>query len=259
MDSVYRFAKRAFSAAVTFGSGKGGLLNRLKRLQRAFHQIAGSLKYRPTPAKISSMSLRGGDRGRSFLALLLEIVPVAVGVFLALWANNWHEARQHRAQGTAALRNFVGEMETNLQATQRYRTYHETLASELVQFLRSKEPPSDERFAKEVHFEGVHPVIFEHTAWDLALATQALSYLKPDLAFDISKVYTGQNAFQTLENSFLASAFTPSNMLSDSPKGLAAATLFYLKDVNQEEPAIISRYEKVIPEVKRALSEEAAR
>ena len=45
--------------------------------------------------------------------------------------------------------------------------------------------------------KGVRPVIYEHTAWDLALATQALSYLKPDLAFDISKVYTQQNAFQT--------------------------------------------------------------
>jgi len=54
----------------------------------------------------------------------------------------------------------------------------------------------------------MRPVIFEHTAWDLALATQALSYLDPDLAFDISKVYTQQNAFQKLEDSFLTAAFT---------------------------------------------------
>src|SRR5947209_10511270 len=84
-------------------------------------------------------------------------------------------------------------------------------------------PPSEERLYKEVHFEGVRPVIFEHTAWDLALATQALSYLKPELAFDISKVNTQQNAFQTLENSFLASAFTPASMSSDNVKGMATA------------------------------------
>ena len=116
------------------------------------------------------MSLGSEERGKSFLNLLLEVVPVTVGVFLALWANNWHEDREHRAQAQAALRNFVGEMETNLQATQRYRPYHEALAGELVQFLRSKEPPSEDRFSKEVHFEGVRPVIYEHTAWDLALA-----------------------------------------------------------------------------------------
>jgi hypothetical protein len=100
----------------------------------------------------------------------------------------------------------------------------------------------------------VRPVIFEHTAWDLALATQALSYLKPELAFDISKVYTQQNAFQTLENSFLASAFTPASLSSDNPKGMATAMVFYLIDVNQQEPAILRLYEKVIPEVNSALS-----
>ena len=201
------------------------------------------------------MSLRGGER--SFLNLFVEVALITVGVFLALWANNWHEDREHRAQAQAALRNFAGEMEANRDATERNRQYHETLARELNQFLRSKEFPSEERLHKEVHFEGVRPVIFEHTAWDLALATQALSYLKPDLAFEISKVYTQQNVFQILENSYLASAFTPASLSSDNVKGFATAMLLYLADVNQLEPAMVSRYEKIIPEVKRALSGDA--
>jgi hypothetical protein len=197
------------------------------------------------------MSFRGGQR--SFLNLLFEVVLIAVGVFLALWANNWHEDHEHRAQAKATLRNFAGEMEANRQATESNRSYHETLSRELVQFLRSNDPPSQERFGKEVHFQGARPVIFEHTAWDLALATQALAYLKPELAFDISKVYTQQNAFQTLENSFLASTFTPASMSNDNPKGFATAMVIYLADVNQQEPAILQLYDKVIPEVKRAL------
>ena len=60
------------------------------------------------------MSFRGGHR--SFLNLIFEVVLIAVGVFLALWANNWHEDREHRAQARAALRNFASEMEANRQA-----------------------------------------------------------------------------------------------------------------------------------------------
>ena len=201
------------------------------------------------------MSLRG--RERSFLNLFFEVALITIGVFLALWANNWHQNREHRAQAQAALRNFAGEMEANRQATQHYRQYHETLARELHEFLASTEPPSDDRFNKSVHFEGLRPVIFEHTAWDLALATQALSYLKPDLAFEISKVYTQQNAFQKLEDSFLAGAFTPASLSSDNVKGRAIAMEFYLIDVNQLEPAMIARYEQIIPEVKQALSGDA--
>jgi Tfp pilus assembly protein PilE len=198
------------------------------------------------------MRLRGGHR--SLFNLIFEVALIAVGVFLALWANNWHEDREHRAQARAALRNFAAEMETNRQAMQRNRAYHETFARELGEFRKSKEPASEDRLYKSVHFEGMRPVIFEHTAWDLALATQALSYLDPDLAFDISKVYTKQNAFEKLEDSFLAAAFTPSSLSSDNVKGMAAAMELYLIDVNQQEPAILQLYDKVIPEVKGALS-----
>ena len=124
--------------------------------------------------------------------------------------------------------------------------------------MPTDELPSDgateERLQKNVQFNGVRPITFEHTAWDLALATQALSYLKPELAFDISKVYTAQSAFQTLQNSFLASAFTPSTFSSDNVKGLVAAMEYYLLDVNQKEPAVLQLYDKVIPEVDQALS-----
>jgi hypothetical protein len=203
------------------------------------------------------VSRPGEEHGKSFLNLFFEVGLIAAGVFLGLLANNWHENREHHAQAEAALRNFAEEMEANCQATQSNRQYHETLARELREFLASKEPPTDERYDKTVHFEGMRPETFEHTAWDLALATQALSYLKPDLAFDISKVYTKQNAFQKLEDSFLASAFTPSGLSSENFKGLATAMEIYLIDVNQLEPALVSHYEKVIPEIKRALSGDA--
>jgi hypothetical protein len=200
------------------------------------------------------MTIGDGEyRKRKFRSLLFEVLLITVGVFLALWANNWNEDRQHRDRATDALRNFVGEMQDNRQAMRDGRQYHATLEQELREFLRSKEPPTEERFVKEVHFEGMRPIIFEQTAWDLALATQALSYIDSDLAFAISKVYTQQNAFQNLENSFLASAFTPSSMSADNPKGMVTAMLTYLVDANIQEPRILQKYDEVIPKAQRAL------
>ncbi|HEY1582522.1 MAG TPA: hypothetical protein VGF73_05445 [Chthoniobacterales bacterium] len=200
------------------------------------------------------MRQHGEEHGRSFLNLLFEVALITIGVFLALWANNWHEDREHRAQGETALRNFASEMIANRDVTQGKRQYHEALARDLHAFLASPEPPTEDRFNKSVHFQGVQPVTFEHTAWDLALATQALSYLRPDLAFDISKIYTLQNEIQRLQDSFLAAAFTPQTLASDNLKGLATAMEYYLIDVNQQEPAMLQRYSKIIPEVKKALS-----
>ena len=200
------------------------------------------------------MSLRSRERQKSLLNLILEVVLISIGVFLALWANNWHQEREHRALAHSALRNFADELRANQQAVRSERQYHETLARQLHEFLISNEPPTEERLQKSVQFKGVRPIIFEHTAWDLALATQALAYLNPDLAFNISKVYTAQSAFQTLENSFLASAFTPATFSTDNVKGLVAAMEYYLRDINQKEPAILKLYDEVIPEIDQALS-----
>jgi hypothetical protein len=60
-----------------------------------------------------------------------------------------------------------------------------------------------------------------------------------------------------LEDSFLAAAFTPASLSSETLKSLAPAMVFYLGDVNQQEPALVSRYEKAISETNRALSGEA--
>jgi hypothetical protein len=194
-------------------------------------------------------------RRHTILSILLEVVLISVGVFLAMWASNWRENREHRALADSALRNFAEEMRANQKMMQADRQYHETLARELEAFINSKEPATSERFDRSVHFFGVHPIIFEHTAWDLALATQALAYLKPDLAFLISKVYTEQNAFQLLELSYLSSVYNPASFAEDNVKGQATAMKVYLGDVNTQEPAILARYQKVLPEVTRALGD----
>ena len=205
------------------------------------------------------MSLRSREHRKSLLNIILEVALISVGVFLALWANNWHEEREHRALAHSTLRNFVDELRANQQTVRNERQYHDILARQLHEFRISNEPLTEGQLQKSVQFKGVRPIIFEHTAWDLALATQALSYLKPELAFDISKVYTAQSAFQALENSFLASAFTPATFSSDNVKGLVAAMEFYLRDINQKEPAILQLYDKVIPEIDQALSTSSTR
>lgn len=205
------------------------------------------------------MQRRGEDGGRRVVDLICEVLVISLGVFLGLWATNWHEAREHRADARAALHNFAEEMELNLQSIDQKHPYHETVLEQINRFLASEQPATAARFRAEVPFRGVKPVIFEHTAWDLALATQSLSYLEPKLAFDISKVYTKQNAFQNLENSFLAAAYTPASFASDNMKGMAVAMQTYFNDINLLEPAMITLYQKTIPEIKSALRNKPSR
>jgi hypothetical protein len=156
--------------------------------------------------------MRDAFHPKSLVGLLIEVVLIGVSVFLALVANQWSDAGEHRARANATLHYFREEIVTNQKAIETRRQYHEALSRDIQSFLQSDAPKALQSFYPMVHFHGLEPVTFERSAWDLALANQSLSYLAPKLAYAISRVYTRPQALQTLENSFLQSVLGPSTL-----------------------------------------------
>jgi hypothetical protein len=196
--------------------------------------------------------MRKPFRAKSILELLIEVGLVGVGVFLGLLANQWHEDRQHRELADATLRYFREEIIVNKRAIERVRPYHTALSRDVEKFLKAEGPKTTEHFYSDVHFFGVKPVEFERTAWDLALATQSFSYLSPKLAYAISRVYTRQQAFQTLQNGFLQAVLGPTTYGTADVTGLATSINMYLLDVNIHEPQLITLYDQVLPQIEAA-------
>ncbi len=193
------------------------------------------------------------SHSKSILELLIEVVLIGVGVFLGLLANQWHDDRQHRELADATLRYFRDEIVVNKRAIERVRPYHTGLSREVGSFLKGEGPKTTQRFQSVVHFRGVQPVEFERTAWDLALATQSFSYLPPKLAYAISRVYTRQQAFQTLQNGFLQAVLAPTTFGSPDVTGLATSMDMYLLDVNIQEPQLVTLYDQLLPQIEAAI------
>ena len=185
--------------------------------------------------------MRSSFQSKSIFGLLVEVILIGVGVFLGLLANQWHDDRQHREMADVSLRYFREEIAINKQAIERVSPYHAALSNEVGRFLQVEGPKTMQRFQSVVHFRGVEPVEFERTAWDLALATQSLPYLPPKLAYAISRVYTRQQAFQTLQNGFLYAVLAPTTFSAPDMTGFATSMDMYLHDVNIQEPQWILR------------------
>jgi hypothetical protein len=189
----------------------------------------------------------GEGRSRTALGILLEVTLVAIGVFLGLLASSWHENREHQALARQTLQNFSEEIELNEHAVEEKRKYHTDLAADLRKFLEQPGPHTLPQLAEAVHFRGMQPVTFEHTAWDLALATQALPFLKPDDALAISRVYTAQNFFQTLQTNFGTSMYT--SLSNPEVTGLATSMSVYMTDVNLQEPKLLEAYKGALAQL----------
>src|SRR6187401_705292 len=104
--------------------------------------------------------------------LIFETLCIVISILLALWVGQKvDQAKEHRL-ALKALRNFREELQGNRdfmkQALPLHRTY--------IQRLEAIQPPiqSWNDIDKQIHFSGLGPSSAYNTAWETALATNAL-------------------------------------------------------------------------------------
>jgi hypothetical protein len=193
------------------------------------------------------------SRGKSLLKIALEVVLISTGVFLGLMGEQWREHRQHRELAESSLRTFRTELASNRTSVAAVKDYHVTTSKALERYL-AVDPRARER--DDLSIQGLRPAFIEHTAWDLALATQALAYIDPKLAFALSKIYSLQQEYQTLTLGVLQSMYVHPPSKNDD--AFFRAVSLYYGDVVLIEPRLLTMYDGAVTEIDRALGESAA-
>lgn len=210
------------------------------------HSLEESPREGVTPSSAPEAHAHRARWGR----LVVEVALIAVGVFLGLAGDAWREHQQHREAALASLRRFRAEILANRQAVSAVRDYHvATLAS--VRAYLGKDHKT--RNVADVKISGLRWVNFDHTAWDLALATQSLSYLDGDVAYDLSRAYNLQQSYTDLTRGMSQAMYLlPPRENFD---GFAEAVDEFLGDLAYTEPRLLAMYDELVPKIDRALGE----
>jgi hypothetical protein len=106
------------------------------------------------------------------------------------------------------------------------------------------------RNTADVQIHGLQFVRFEETAWDLALTTQALTYIDRDLALAISRVYSIQKSFNTFTQGMTQAMYVLP--WQENFDGFASAAETYYGDAVYVEPKLIEQYDELIRRIDRA-------
>jgi len=190
------------------------------------------------------------SRTPSIVKIALEVVLIGTGVFLGLAGEQWRESMRHRELADAALRRFRTEILANRKAVAAVKDYHATLRTSIDAYLASA--PGTRR-RENVRVNGVQPVFFERTAWDLSMATQSLNYIDPQLAFAIARVYNGQQTYTDLTHDILQAMYLrPPNEDLDA---FLSALAVYLGDIVLNEPRLLTMYDALLPQIDRAVGD----
>jgi hypothetical protein len=201
------------------------------------------------PASASPMASHR-PRGKSLFTIALEVMLIGTGVFLGLAGEQWRERAQHREMAEASLRRFRSEILTNRETVAGIKDYHVTMKKRLDAYFAAN---AKTRPNLEVKLRGVQPAFFEHTAWDLALATQALAYIDSSLAFALSRIYTSQQDYAELSRGVLQAMYVLNPIKNE--EAFFGAVVIYYGDIVLWEPKLLSMYDELLPQIDRALGE----
>jgi hypothetical protein len=139
-------------------------------------------------------------------------------------------------------------------------SYPQELRQHLGEYFRTGQPVTNETLSKTFaenkwEWKSLYPIALQHSAWDLALATQALEYVDPQVAFTLSRVYTSQAAYDRLEDKATGAVYSSMGMPSNDFRGFVQIVQSYLGDASVVEPALLKAYDDALPQINRALGE----
>jgi hypothetical protein len=194
---------------------------------------------RPAPPPLPSAPARF-DRG-TYGKILLEVALITLGVFLALMADQWREGAQHRQLAQATLGRFRAEFNANRAAVAAVRGQHVS-SYERIRAYFAAEP--DARATMAYPQSATNPAFMEYTAWDLAIATQALAYVDQDLAQRVAHVYAVQRQLDGATRDITLVMYSRAGDPEPAPLSIALAT--YFDDCNLIEPRLLKLYDEIL-------------
>ena len=181
--------------------------------------------------------------------LFAQFALTALGVYLGLRADQWRDDRQRRELTRQTIANFEREIRVNRAEVARHVAYHQGVAQRvgpiLHQYLASRGPVTIDSLIRGSGFDGTKADEFTSTAWDLSIATQALSYLDPALAFDLAAVYKRQQSIERFGDQYLESLLGTNTLAArDVSPGLLAMEN-YFRETARDEESLLAAYDSV--------------
>jgi hypothetical protein len=189
-------------------------------------------------------------RARSLVGMAVQVILIAVGVFLGLAGEEWREDRENRRLADETLRRFRAEIVVNRNAIIKVKDYHTERLAEIEAYFAA-DPAARDTVA--VQFAGLRPPFLVNTAYEFSLATGSLAYVEADLAFALSKTYGIQQIANELGRA------VAQTMYFQPPREAGAAFFatveLYYGDLTAIEPELLASYDGLIPAIDHALAQ----
>jgi hypothetical protein len=209
----------------------------------------------PVSTRASLLETARPHRRHSWLKLVLEVVLITAGVFLGLAGESWRESREHRELAEQSLRRFRDEFKANRTAVERVHQRHQDQEKGLSDYFAAHGPAlMASMLDPRKPIPGPVPdivtdsAVFDYSAWDVALATESLAYIDPELVAMISDAHRMQQMIEDDHTAITQVTYSFQNQVHWL-RGLGGS----FGDTALHERLLLERYDKLQPRLDEAI------
>lgn len=193
---------------------------------------------------------------KSWLKIGMEVALIAVGVFLGMMGENFRAYMDHRDLAHKSLERFRSEFTANRAEVERVHDRHLREAKAIRAYFQAHWPELQAHSANPLKplptplpDTETDSAGFDYSAWDMALATQSLAYIKDaDLVAKMSAAYRLQQMYEDSHRAIAETSYSFSNDV-DWLRGVQT----YFDDASHYEDLLLKRYDDILPRLDKAL------
>jgi hypothetical protein len=196
--------------------------------------------------------------GKSAVPWLLEGLLIVVSVALGVWVSQLQQARADRDYAARVLSSLQAEIEHNHAALEPYVPFHRTWAGALSSVPLADEAQSglDIWFATRPSLPATATTPFPHlrrSAWDAALAGDALRLIDHDVSAALSDIYRMQEIAGGNVDRLANGALSATTTFDPASRRPATKLLWLtLVDIQSAEALLLDLYRRHLPLVRSA-------
>lgn len=178
--------------------------------------------------------------------IILQIIPVMIGVYLGFIVSNWSETNKTNSQTELIRKNIVAEIKSNKSKIKQVLEYHVMIRDSSRIYQKSSELSEKASF-----FKGTRTVILTNSAFDTGIQTGLINGLKFEEIQAINNVYTLQSAYKDFSNLLLSGlintiSFQENDFETRNFYGFLAVTM---TDVVIQEQKLMQDYDDLLKKI----------
>lgn len=180
---------------------------------------------------------------KTFGKILLDLIPVAIGVYVGLLVSNWNDNKKTDEITQNTIKRVQREINLNQQSILDAVRYH-NMIRDTIKTIDQNNLPADARVFK--FWRGINMPRLHKSAFETVKQTGIANTINPDILEQLNKLYTLQDSYNDFSKTASQSLYNIDFTKEDASRRMLTFISMSMSDIYYFEQGLNLQFERTL-------------